>query len=173
MSLLLVLLLAQAEPRYLGGAQPHPLNEVGPVDERPSVAACSLETLRSGRSCLLDGRPAPATDHASQLRSNVKIAREVGESLCRSRQAGAPDDPEAALRACLARVERAASGCSLDGAEPLLDADGHFSQRAQPCYANLATAIQLTVVPAAETKDAARRSAPTPKKQIPGAQEFL
>jgi hypothetical protein len=173
MSLLLFVLLAQADPRFLGGAPPHPMNEVGPVDERPSSSACSLETLRSGHSCLMDGRPAPATDRASQARSNVKIARDTGEALCRSKLEGEADASVAAFRACAGRVERASVSCRLDGAEPLLDEDGNFSRRAQQCYAKLAAAIQLTLVPAAEPDEAVQRPSPTPKKPLPAAKEFL
>ena len=168
---LVLLLLTQTDPRYLGGAAPHAMNEVGPVDERPSVHSCTVETLRSRTGCMLEGRPPAATDRAAQARANVTLARETGEALCRLHAATAPDG-EATLRGCFKRIEIASKVCALEGAEALLDAEGDFSRRAQRCYSELAAATQLSLVPADEARET-DHPVPAQRKPMPGAKEML
>ncbi len=160
-SLVLLAVLAQAEPRYAGGAAPHPMNSVGPADPRPSAIACSTETLRARSACVLDGRPMWATDKGQQLLDNRRIAASVGESLCREGAealAAEARDRGERLKSCLTRVQQAAKSCELDGVEALLDAAGLFSSRAGVCYAELAGAAQLLAVPAVSPEPPPARS---------------
>jgi hypothetical protein len=152
MTFLLLALLAQSDPRYLGGVAPHRLDAPGPVDDRSSLLACSIETLRQRAGCVLDGKPMWATDRAQQQLDNRRIATSIGDSLCREVTAslGAQaKETEDRLRSCLLRVQQAASSCTLDGAEALLDATGLFSPHATVCYGELAGAVQLVLAPAA------------------------
>jgi hypothetical protein len=152
MTLLLLALLAQSDPRYQGGVSPHPLSATGPVDDRSSVLACSTQTLRARSQCVLDGKPMWATDRSQQVGDNRRVATSIGESLCRenveSLDAEAREKGER-LKACLARVQQAAKSCDLDGAEALLDASGLFSPHAAICYGELAGASQLALAPSA------------------------
>jgi hypothetical protein len=152
-ALLLALLLTADPPRFLGGVEPHPLDTLGPVDERPSVAACSVDTLRESVSCVLDGRallPKSEGDRQRMAKDNVAVALGLGEALCRERAAALDADGKeqaGRFQGCVTRVRQALKTCSLDGAEALLDADSRFSSLAQACYVGLAAAAQRTSVP--------------------------
>lgn len=151
-SLVLLALLTQADNRFVGGAAPHPLATTGPVDGRPSVIACSVETLRQRTQCLFDGKPAAASDRARQAEENRRIAASVGEAMCKQaidREALEQREAASAFKACLARTRLAVRHCDLDGAEALLDAEGLFSPRAGVCYGELSAAFQLVSTPAA------------------------
>jgi len=156
--LVLAVLLGQVEPRYAGGAAPHPLEAEGPVDARPSAMACSTESLRARAQCMLDGKPMWATDKAQQRLDNRRIAGAIGEALCKDLAEELEGKERAdANRACLARVQRAVRLCELDGNEALLDAAGLFSPRAGLCYAELAGATQLVLAPPAPPPSAPAR----------------
>jgi hypothetical protein len=147
---LLLMVLAQPDPRYLGGAAPHPLNRVGPVDESPSVQACTVTTLRQRTPCSFEGTPPDAPDAARQAEANVKLVLALGDALCRERAAAAGTaarDRDARARICMDRVRALAPACAVDGEASLLDASGAFSPRAKDCYLELAGATQLAAVP--------------------------
>ncbi len=100
-----------SEPgRYQGVAPATPLDVPGPVDERPSLIACSVATLCTSVRCLFDAQPLAAADPpASQL---------LGDKLCRARvEALDVTDQErlARLQACLSRGKAALPGCTLEG----------------------------------------------------------
>jgi hypothetical protein len=157
MWVLVVLVLSQVEPMYKGGAAPHALKDVGPVDESTGTSPCTVETLRQRVGCTFDGKPGPAKDSEQQSRDNVRLAGAMGSALCRDRAEAAVDEPkerEARTRACVARIQVALRSCTLDGAESILDATGLFSPRAQSCYVELASATQLA-------------SAPDPLRELP------
>jgi hypothetical protein len=157
-----LIIVAQSDSRYLSGASPHPLNQVGPVDESPGVNPCSVTTLRQRAGCTFEGSPRPSTDPAGQAEANLKLARAIGGALCRERAEAAKTDARdrlARVQACITRLEDATSFCTLDGVEALLDATGHFSPRAQSCYVELAGATQLAATPEAPVE---RRAEPPP-----------
>jgi hypothetical protein len=158
--------------RYLGGAKPTPLNAPGPVDERPSVVSCSVETLRTSVGCFFDGKPlaAPENDAARtrQATDNRAAAQLLGEKLCGHRvQAVDTTDKDRLVRlqACIARVKAALPACSLEGKEALLDTESRFSPLGQACYVALAESAQRVSVAAADpepqpTPDAPKRAFP-------------
>ncbi|MFZ5441210.1 MAG: hypothetical protein ACOZQL_14470 [Myxococcota bacterium] len=149
----LLLMLLSGEPeRFLGGASPTPASKPGPVDQAPSLLACSTTTLRDSSRCVFDARPeARATDAAKKKQAveNVELARRVSAGLCAERAPSTLSQPEKQRRiaGCVKSTALAAEGCSLDGAEVLLDAEGRFSPLARRCYTELATALQLAELP--------------------------
>jgi hypothetical protein len=154
------------------------MDQPGPVDDRPSVSACSVETLRTSVGCLLDGRPAVASgeaDRQRQARDNVALGLSLGESLCRERASGLDAEPKeqaARFQTCLGRVKLATRACALGGAEALLDAEGHFSTRAQSCYVGLAEAAQRVTVPDAPPPPPAARPEPPPSRTLSEAKQL-
>ena len=170
---LMVALAFSADPtqpgRYQGGARPTPLNAPGPVDERPSVIACSVDTLRTSVQCLFDARPLAAADSPAartrQASDNKAAAQLLGDKLCRARVETLDlTDQErlARLQGCLSRVKAALPVCTLEGKEALLDADSQFGAQGQACYVALAEAAQRVSVAAADPapSDPPRRQFP-------------
>lgn len=158
MWLFVLAVVSQVEPMYRGGAAPHAMNTVGPVDESVGTSPCTVETLRERVRCTFDGKPAPAVDPERQRQDNQRWAAAIGQALCyqRAEQTTASTSERATLaRACIARVEATLHACTLDGAEAPLDASGLFSPRAQGCYVALASATQETSVPAPSREPAA------------------
>lgn len=153
--LALSMLLSGEPPRFLGGAPPTPLAVPGPVDQTPTLQACSTETLRRSTHCVFDARPMVADSDAArkkQAKENLDLAMTLGKGLCRERlKATSTDAKEQARRVslCLDGTLRVSNGCSLDGVEALLDAEGRFSTRARACYEALAEALQSADVPLA------------------------
>lgn len=163
-----------AEPtRYLGGAKPTPLNAPGPVDERPSVVSCSVETLRTSVGCFFDGKPVVAADtdaaRTRQATDNRAAAQLLGEKLCGHRiQTIDATDKERLVRlqACVARVKAALPACTLEGKEALLDTESRFSPLGQACYVALADSAQRVSVAAADPEP--QHPAPdAPKRAFP------
>lgn len=167
-ALLLALALAADPPRYLGGVPPHPLDTVGPVDERPSGSACSVDTLRASTRCLFDGRAVAAqgeSDRQRQAQDNVALAVALGEALCRERSQALDAEPReqsARYQRCLKQVRAVTKVCSLDGAEALLDAERLFSVRAQRCYVGLAEATQRVSSPEAPASSSTTQTSSVP-----------
>ncbi len=151
---LTVVLLLSAEPdRFLGGAAPHPMTAPGPVDTSPSGQACTTLTLRHSSKCFLDGRATVVTTDAArktQAKNNLEAAKNLARGLCNERLEPGQLEPKEKKRRmdlCVAGATSAATSCSLDGAEVLLDAEGRFSKQAGACYDALATALQSADVP--------------------------
>src|SRR4051812_17115472 len=70
MLLLVLPLLLTAEPRYLGGAAPTPLRQPGPVDQRPTLDACSTQTLRKSSQCVFDSHPHKSDSEAAKKKQS-------------------------------------------------------------------------------------------------------
>lgn len=150
---IILLLLAEAPPRYLGGAAPTALSSPAPVDSTPSVRACSLETLRVSRACVFDAMPTTveaAAAREKQAKTNLELASNLLVGLCRDRATVEPIEAStkvARVKACHAAVAAAVSPCGLGGEEALLDEEGRFSTRARACYESLAATLQTVEVP--------------------------
>lgn len=170
MNTLTVCLLLAADPRFLGGAPPTPLNVPAQVDPTPSVQACTVETLRHSSACVFDARPfAPEGQDArkKQSKDNLALAESLGRAVCQERIVPADVDLKEKTRratACLDNTRRAAATCGLDGLEALLDAEGRFGPRGRDCYQSLAAALQLADVPP-EVKSDAKATPGTPSTQ--------
>lgn len=149
------MLLSAEPPRFLGGASPTPLSVPGPVDQTPTLQSCSTETLRRSSRCVFDARPIQAdgeTARKRQAKDNLDLAVTLGHGLCRERLMPADTDLKEKNRrmsSCVEGAVRASIGCSLDGVEALLDAEGRFSTRARACYESLAAALQSADAPVA------------------------
>ncbi len=162
------MLLTAEPPRYLGGAAPTPLTVPGPVDGTPTSQACTTETLRRSIRCVFDARPIQhETDAArkKQGKDNLEVAVALGKGLCRERLVAADLDGKEKSRrlsSCEDATIRAAAGCTLDGTDALLDAEGRFSGRARSCYEALATSIQLSDAPPAPKPESSGSTAPPP-----------
>ena len=153
MLILIAALVLTADPRFVGGAQPTPLGVPGPVDQNPSIQACTTQTLRLSSKCVFDAhphQPVSENERQKQAKDNLELALTLGKGICRERAAPTDLDPKEKSRrasACVDNATRAAGACSLNGAETLLDAEGRFSTRARACYESLATALQSADVP--------------------------
>ena len=137
-------LVLAADPRYLGGAPSTPLNVPSPVDQSPSVHACTVQSLSHSSDCVFDAHAlAPEGQDArrKQAKDNLGLARSLSAAICKERIAPAELELKEKARratACLENTRRASAMCSLDGLEALLDAEGRFSPRGRECYQCLA-----------------------------------
>lgn len=157
---LLAVLAAGDDGRFLGGVPPTALNAPAKTESPPSISACTIDTLKSSHTCVFDGRPATSTDPKAQATANQAFVSQLGASLCKLRLvASTLEQPEkdARFKACTERVKKISPQCTLDGKTGIVDAEGRFAPNAKGCYLSIAEAVQRLDLPlmASEKKKAA------------------
>lgn len=133
----LVLVSLLAALASAAAAAPPPIAEPSAVDDSATAFACTLETLRTGAYCVLEGDPA-----SPFAATPARTATQIGEVLCAdaARPSGEVRPDPVTQRVCQAEVQQRLEACA-DEKATVLDAAGQFVPSARACYAALSAVL--------------------------------